>query len=102
MALKIRANTFFTQRYLRVYDWGVKYVESAVFGGGRKFFWGQIDCLLMSPDDRLSFQVGNEVFTIPTKPRKLAHQQAVKQMQEMLAGSVQRVTGFPVISSNAP
>lgn len=102
MALKIGANTFFTQRYLKVYDWGVKYVESAVFGGGRKFFWGQIDYLLMSPTDDLSFQAGNEVFTIPIKPKKFKHQQALKQMQDMLAGSAQRVTGFPVISSNAP
>lgn len=102
MALKIRANTFVMQRYLKVYDWGVKFVESAVFGGGRKFFWGQIDYVLMSPSDELSFQVGNEVFTIPTKPQKFTHQQVVKQMQDMLAGSVQRVTGFPVISSDTP
>jgi hypothetical protein len=97
VALKIRANSFFVNRYLKVTDTGVIFVETAAMGGKRKFNFGQIDYLLMSPSNVLSFQVGHEVFSIPIRPKKARHQQAVQQLKTMVAASQQQTGGFPVL-----
>ena len=96
MALVIRASSFFTKRYLKVTDWGVDFMETAALGGRRKFAYGQIDFVLMSPSFVLSFQVGNEVFSIQTKPQKFKQQQAIEQLKTMVAASQQQSVGFPV------
>jgi hypothetical protein len=101
MALKIRANSFFVTRYLKLKDWGVIFMETAAIGGRRKFTWGQIDFILMSPENVLSLQVGNEVFSIPTKPTKPVHQKVIAQLQTMVAASQQSVGGFPVLPSKS-
>ena len=77
MGLKIKANTLFEQRYLIVDPDGVRYRKTAALGGLRKFRFGQIDLVLMSEDNVLAFQVGREVFSLPTKPRNRTHQAAI-------------------------
>ncbi len=68
MALAILANDLLTKRYLEVNSDGVIYYEGAVTGSKRSFRFGQIESILMSPENRLSFQVGEEVFSIPVQP----------------------------------
>jgi hypothetical protein len=77
MSLKINASSLFTKHYLTVDSGGVKFYENSVFGNVKKFQFSQIKCVLMSPGHKLSFQVGNEVFSIPTRPDNTKHQAAI-------------------------
>jgi len=76
MAFKISAGNLVTNHYLIVESDGVKFAETSI-GGARWFRFSQIDCILMSADSRLSFQVGNEVFSIPTDPANAKHQEVI-------------------------
>ncbi|MBN1918372.1 MAG: hypothetical protein JW889_10705 [Verrucomicrobia bacterium] len=89
MALKISANSAFTHRYLKLRSWGVTFRETAAFGGVHKFPFSQIEYILMSPKAVLSFQVGQEVFSIPTKPKKKKHIETI----EALLREVSRAAG---------
>jgi hypothetical protein len=80
MSLKIKANSLTTQRYLEVDSGGVVFCETALAGGRRRFQFHQIDLVLMSPDNHLSFQVGLEVFRLPIKPNKKAHQDVINAL----------------------
>jgi len=77
MALKIKVHSLFKQWYLEIDSDGVKFCETAAWGGVRRFRFQQVEYILMSPDGVLSFQVGNEVFSIPTKPDNPKHQEVV-------------------------
>jgi hypothetical protein len=80
MSLKISASSLFTKHYLMVDSNGVKFYETSAFGGPKRFPFSRIECVLMSPDNKLSFQVGNEVFAIPTKPSDAKHQAAINAL----------------------
>lgn len=88
MGWKIKANTFLIQRYLYVDDRGVTFCESALPGGKRHFLFDQIECVCMSPENMLSFQVGSEVFSLPVAPGKRKHQEAVSALLNGLARTV--------------
>jgi hypothetical protein len=77
MALVIRANTLLTKRGLKVDSEGVTHLETSFLGGRRKFGFHEIGCVLMSSQRVLSFQVGNEVFSVPTNPRNRRHQETI-------------------------
>ena len=77
MALKIKASSLLANHYLIVRPDRVIFRETAFFGGTRSFTFNQIEAVLLSPDHKLSFQVGKEVFSIPTKPNKAKHQTAI-------------------------
>ena len=89
MALKINASSWFVSQYLVVESEGVKYRETAIAGGLRRFRFEEILCVLLAPDNRLSFQVGEEVFTIQTQPKNKKHQAVIAALVE----GVQRWTG---------
>jgi len=84
MALKITHRSLFTRHYLIVYPDGVKFYDGAGFSSAKRFPFNWIECVLMSPDHKLSFQVGKEVFSIPTKPGNARHQEVIdKLLQEV-------------------
>jgi len=93
MALRIKASSLFTNHYLDVQSDGVRFCESAL-GGSRRFRFREINCILMSADSKLSFQVGKEVFSIPTNPGNKKHQAVIATLlnevrrarSEMLSG----------------
>lgn len=85
MGWKIKSNSLFIQRYLVVDSFGVTFCETAFTGGKRKFRFDQIDCVCMSPENLLSLQVGNEIFSLPVNPRKKRHQEAVSALLNGLA-----------------
>ena len=91
MALKIKASSLFTARYLKVTDTGVVFQETAALGGKRRFNFSEIAYVLMSPSSELSFQVGNEIFSIPVKAK---HQPVIAALLD----GVRRhgAGGFPV------
>ncbi len=80
MALKIKANSAFESRSLTVDSQGVRFTQTAFVGGRRRFRFDQIDWILMSPSNVLSFQVGNEMCSIPTKPDNRRHQETIQAL----------------------
>jgi len=82
MVFVIKASTLVEKCYLKVQQYGVEYLKSAALGTKHQFQFSQIDCVLMSPGYMLSFQVGNEVFKIQTKPYRQADQDAVRALLE--------------------
>ena len=82
MSLKIAASSLITRHYLMVESEGVKFCEIAAFGGPKRFPFRLIECVLLSPDHKLSFQVGNEVFSIATKPGNPKHQAVIDALLE--------------------
>lgn len=92
MALKINAGSLLENRYLVVESDGVKFCETAFTGGKRHFRFHEIGCILMSPEHKLSFQVGKEVFSIQTKPNDMKHQEVIAAFVRQ----VQQANGAPI------
>lgn len=82
MSLKISASTLFKYHYLLVTEAGVKYSETFGFSSVRRFPFNTIQAIVVSPKNVLSFQVGEEVFSIPFKPFKSEHQAALTALLE--------------------
>lgn len=80
--LKIKANDAFIQRYLEISPKGIAFRETALGGSAKKFGFHQVDSILLSPNDVLSFQVGQEVFSIPTKSADATHQALISRFLE--------------------
>ena len=75
MSLKITNGSLFEKHFLTVDSDGVKFNSPAV--GARRFRFNQIETMLLSPTHVFSFQVGNEVFSIPTKPENANHRNTI-------------------------
>lgn len=80
MGLKISANSLFQKHYLIVDSGGVKYYDGTSFMGSKRVPFSQIECVLMSPDHKFSFQHGNEVFCIQTRPGNAKHQTVIQAL----------------------
>jgi hypothetical protein len=80
MGWKIKSNTLFIQRYLKIDAFGVTFCETAFTGGKRTFRFEEIDGVCMSPENLLSLHVGNEVFSLSVNPEKKQHQEAVSAL----------------------
>lgn len=76
MSLKITNRSFLSSHILSVDSGGVKFASETSLGA-KRFRFHQIECVLMSPDHKLSFQVGREVFTIPIQPDNPKHQNVI-------------------------
>jgi hypothetical protein len=87
MSLKIANNSLFQKHFLKVDSDGLKFYDGALLGA-RRFRFNQIDTVLLSPTNILSFQVGNEVFSIPTKAGDVKHQNVI----DFLLQEVRRTT----------
>lgn len=80
MSLKISNNSLLSKHYLAVDSGGVEFCEATAFGGLKRFPFSQVECVLMSPDHVLSFQVGKEVLSIPTNPDDAKHQEVINAL----------------------
>ena len=80
MSLKIKSSSLLESRVLEIDAKGVKYTNSAGFGGGKRFAFDRIDCILLAPGGELSFQVGNEIFRVPVKTDNPKHQQVIETL----------------------
>ena len=76
----IRANSLVTKRYLTVDAAGVTFYESSFVGGKHRFSFRDVENVLMSSDNVLSFQVGKEVFSLPIKSTKTKHQATINAL----------------------
>lgn len=77
MAVKIDASNLFSRNYLLLKRDGIKFYENSMLWGARSFRFREIGCVLMAPDHKLSFQAGNDVYSIQTKPGSAKHQTAI-------------------------
>jgi hypothetical protein len=87
MALKIKASDLFIARHLAVDSAGVEFRESVGLGGTRRFTFGSVDCVLLSTEGVLSFQVGTEVFKITTKKGNRGHQEVIDALVKAVKAS---------------
>ena len=87
MKLRINANETMKRRFLEVDGNGVTYCETLGFGGERKFGFHEIDLILLSEAHMLSFQVGREIFSIPTKRSDGMHQALIASLISGVQGS---------------
>jgi hypothetical protein len=87
MVLKIDSSNLFSRNYLVLKNDGIKFCETGMLWGGRRFRFNEIRGVLMSHNDTLSFQAGNEVFSIRTKPGNPKHQAVVAALLTRLKNS---------------
>ena len=90
MTLKISADSPLTNHYLFVQSDGVKFCQESASVAPRHFRYADIECILISPEHKLSFQVGQEVFSIPTDPSSEEHDTVIAtlvyEVQRAVAG----------------
>jgi hypothetical protein len=79
MSKKISHNKLFAKHYLSVEADCVEFYENAALGT-RRFAFKRIEYVVLSPDNKLSFQVGEEVFSIQTVPGDAGHQAAINAL----------------------
>ena len=77
MGMKIKAGDLLENLSLEIQSDGVTFCQTAFTGGKRHFRFHEIGCILLSGDHKLSFQVGKEVFSIPTKALDTKHQEII-------------------------
>ena len=95
--MKIDASNFFERLYLEVEADGIKFSQPKLTNNVRRFRFTEIECVLMSSEHKLSFQVGREVFSIPTKENH-------RKIVEDLVSKVRQAHGQdpnPTISQSA-
>jgi hypothetical protein len=69
----------------------VEFAEGAFIASRQRFSYSQIEAVLMSPQNVLSFQANEQVFSARINPRKRKHQEAVAA----LVANVRRAHGLP-------
>jgi len=85
MALKIDASTLLERIRMEVRSDGVLFSKGA-FASSRCFRFRDIQCILLSTQNVLSFQVGNEVCSLLVKPDNPKQ----KKVIDMLVAETQR------------
>ena len=69
------------RRHIRVDANGVTYIEIVEGTEARRAFtFGEIECVLLSDQGLLSFQVGGEVFSIRLNPQEPRHQNVINAL----------------------
>lgn len=87
MSFKITNNSFLQKHYIVVDSSGLKFSNAQMLGA-RTFRFHEVESVLLSPEHTLSFQVGNEVFSIPVNMENADH----KNVIDFLLQEVRRTT----------
>ena len=80
MKLRIVASDLLSKQILELKGDELVYTDATALTNRRKFKVDRVECVLMSAEGMLAFQVGNEVLSIQTKPDKPAHQALVDEL----------------------
>ena len=72
---------------LKISGQGVTFQNTAISSAKRSFAFTQIDGILMSEKNVLSFQSGNEVFSIQTRSDQPQHAEAIEAMVKAVQAS---------------
>ena len=83
MSLKISKSNWFEKSFLIVDKKGIKAYASAISASTRRIRFDQVDCVLMSPEHKLSLQMGQDIFTIQTDAGSEKHKAVI---DALLAG----------------
>ena len=68
MSLKITSGDLLSRCSIEIHSNGITYFESAAFSTKRNFRFDQIETILLAADNTLSFQIGQELFSIRVRP----------------------------------
>ena len=98
MRERINSASLFFRQFLVVDDDGVKHCAPGMFQTATQFRFDEIVCVLLAPDNTLSFQVGDQVYSIATKPNDKKHQAAIAALIQ----SVEATVPSPVVSAVPP
>ncbi|MFC1840331.1 hypothetical protein ACFL1N_12170 [Thermodesulfobacteriota bacterium] len=83
MGMKISRSGLVEKTNLTLKKDGIVFYQSgAISGSKKKFKFHEIDYILISKDNNLSFQVGNEVFTVKVNPDNKKHNLAIEHLIE--------------------
>ena len=85
MGLKISNNSFLVKNYLTVDSDGLEYHDEA---GARRAAFEQVACVLLSSDNKLSFQVENEVFSIEVNLDDAVHKTVINALLQEVRRTV--------------
>ena len=89
MSLKITCSSLLEKQLLEVHGEGLDFRESSFVGGRKRFRFDEIECILMSPDHRLSFQARSKVFSIQTKAKSAKHRRVIDALLQEVRRSTQ-------------
>jgi hypothetical protein len=64
------------------------FYESSFVGGKHVIAFKNILCVLMSADNVLSLQVGQEVYSLPVNPSKAKHQATIAALLQGISQSI--------------
>ena len=78
MSLKISISGLATRQILSLDSEGVRYSEG--LGSGRRFRFHEIEYVLLSEDNILSVEVGNDAVSIRVKPGNAKHQEVIETL----------------------
>lgn len=87
MSLKISHAGLIHRSFLVMKRDGIKFYQTGMFFGARRFRFFEIDHVLMAADETLSFQVRGETFSILTHSHKPKHQLTIAAFLEALERS---------------
>jgi len=79
---KISANSIFQYRYMIIDDRGITYAESVITTRKRRFSYLDIEYVFVSPTNEITFQVGEESFSLPYKPYDKKHQAFLEGLKQ--------------------
>lgn len=86
MTHKIKFSSLVENISLRIDDKGVAYYSGVVFSSTRRFRFEEVAAILLSEDGTsLSFQVGQEVFSISVKPGNVTQREAINAFTAAVA-----------------
>lgn len=88
MRLIIKSNSFLEACALEVHGGGISYRRTAFMGGWEHFGFREIDCILLSPENVLSIQVGRKVLSLRVNPSKEKHKRVVEALLAAIRQSV--------------
>jgi len=86
MSFEISNNSLLQKHFLTVDSSGLRFCNPTL--GDRRFRFHEVESVLLSTDHSLSFQVGTEVFSIPTQPGNADHMNVI----DFLLQEVRRTT----------
>lgn len=89
MSLKISNSNLVSKHYITVDSGGVQYFDNALIGGLKRVPFANIDCILMSPDHKLSLQMGTQVYTVQVNPEDPDHQTVINALLQEVRRSVE-------------
>lgn len=89
MAVKISRSGLVEKSHLSVKKDGIVFYQAGPVSRSKKIInFDKIDFIIMSKENNLSFQVGNEVFTIKTNPNNKKHQMVIEELLKAVRQTV--------------